>query len=271
MELLLIILALGPNLAWMYWIWRADKYHREPKRLVLLLLFVGGLIAVASTLVVVDLYEAWVPAEEEAPIINMLLTAALPEELFKMLPIFLFAWRSKHWEEPFDGIVYAGATALGFNLIETVFYMLEEESIGGSLYQGIIRGTLGGHMVYGIIMGFFLSGARFSNGGRRWRNIGLAWLVPAALHTAWNASLTYGGEVTAGDEVAGTVAWALSTGLWLLACEYMRRNREATLLAHTVQIAPTLCWHCQKAYPVGAGFCQTCGAQVVQVNQAAAP
>jgi RsiW-degrading membrane proteinase PrsW (M82 family) len=268
MELFLTVLALVPSLAWMYWIWRRDKYQREPKSLVLLLLVVGGLIAVVGTLVVVTLYESSVPSMEAAPVINMLLTAALPEEFFKMLPVFLFAWRSKHWDEPFDGIVYAGATALGFNLIETAGYMFAEESIGGSLFQGIVRGTLGGHMVYGIIMGFFLSRAKFTVGGARWWNIALAWFVPTAFHTAWNAALTYGGEIIAGDVLAGMLAWGLSTALWLLAFAYMRQNRDGAYgrpLARTVQLAPTPCAHCRGAYPHGAKYCQTCGAQVGMV------
>jgi protease PrsW len=270
MDTFLILLALVPSLVWMYWIWRRDKYQREPLGLVLLLLFVGGLIAVVGALVTVSLYDKRLPAQEAAPFVNMLLTAALPEELFKMLPVLLFAWRSRHWDEPFDGIVYAGATALGFNLIETAGYMLGEQNFGGSLYQGIVRGTLGGHMVYGIIMGFFLSRARFSAGAARWRNLALAWLAPAALHVSWNAALTYGGDIVDGNALAGMFSWGLSTALWLLAFSYMRKSRDASFWgpqAYTLQMAPTLCWHCNGPYPTGSAYCQTCGAQVKGVAQ----
>lgn len=265
MELFLIGLAVLPSLAWMYWIWRQDKYQREPKGLVLLLLVGGGIISIIGTLVVVSLYEGQVPTEEANPILNMLFTAALPEELFKLLPVMLFAWRSRHWDEPFDGIVYAGATALGFNLIETALYMLEESSLSGSLFQGLVRGTLGGHMVYGIIMGFFLSRARFTVGGTRWWNLLLAWFVPAGLHTAWNAALTYGGDIIAGNELAGMLAWGLSTALWLLAFAYIRINRDRSPWgppAGTVPVAPYRCGRCGGVYPAGAAFCQSCGAQV---------
>jgi RsiW-degrading membrane proteinase PrsW (M82 family) len=112
MSLFTLLLGLGPSIVWMYWIWRKDKFQREPMGLVLLLFIVGGILSVVTTLVVVGLYENLVPSEEASPIWNMLFTAALPEEFFKFLPVMLFAWRSKHWDEPFDGIVYAGATAL---------------------------------------------------------------------------------------------------------------------------------------------------------------
>lgn len=265
MEIFLVILALLPSLAWMYWIWRRDKYQREPKWLVLLLLIGGGLIAVVGTLVAVGSYESLLPTEESSPIVNMLFSAALPEEFFKMLPVLLFAWRSKHWDEPFDGIVYAGATALGFNLIETAGYMFEEQSVFGSLYQGVVRGTLGGHMVYGIIMGYFLSRAKFSGGLARWQNLLLAWFVPASLHTAWNAALTYGGDIITGNELAGMLTWALSTALWLLAFAYIRKGRDGSLwnpINRTLQMAPYLCGRCHGPYPTGATFCQSCGAQV---------
>lgn len=265
MNWLLVTLAVAPSLVWMYWIWRRDKYDREPLRLVLWLLFGGGILSVVGTFILIAPIEDLVPAEEAAPIINMFFTAAAPEELAKLLPVLLFAWRSRHWDEPFDGIVYAGATALGFNLIETAGYMLEEEALGGALFQGIVRGTLGGHMVYGIVMGFFLSRARFSTGPRRWGNMFLAWAVPTALHTAWNAALTYGGDIIDGVEVAGLVAWGLSTALWVLAFECIRRSREVSLAAvdpGTVQLAKAPCPGCEGAYPTYANFCQTCGAPV---------
>ncbi len=270
MDIFLIALALLPSLLWMYWIWKRDKYQREPLGLVLGLLIGGGLISVVGTLVAVSAYESLVPAEEAAPVLNQLLTAALPEELFKLLPVLIFAWRSRHWDEPFDGIVYAGATALGFNLIETAGYMFGEEDFGGSLFQGLVRGTLGGHMVYGIIMGFFLSRARFSRGGARWRNLLYAWLVPAAMHTAWNAALTYGGDIVEGNALAGMFTWGLSTGLWLLGFSYMRTSRDASFwspLSRTLQMAPTLCWRCGGPYPTSSNYCQSCGSQVKGVAQ----
>lgn len=266
--LFVILLGLAPSMVWMYWIWRKDRFQREPVGMVLGLFFGGGLIAVMLTLVAVSLYDGMVPATEEAPITNMLLTAALPEELFKLLPVLLFAWRSKHWDEPFDGIVYAGATALGFNLIESVLYMLEQESLAGSIFQGVVRGTLGGHMVYGIIMGFFLSRARFAAGGARLGNFLLAIAVPVTLHTAWNSALSYGGDVVAGNPFAAIFAWGLSTMLWLTAFELIRRNRDVSRygpMARTIAVAPTGCWNCHGAYPAPATFCQTCGAQVAQV------
>lgn len=265
-SLFLILLALAPSMVWMYWIWRSDRYHREPLGLVAGLFFGGGLLSVVLTLMAVGLYEGYVPGEEESPVINMFLTAALPEELFKMLPVLFFAWRSHHWDEPFDGIVYAGATALGFNLIETAGYMLEEESFVGSLFQGVVRGTLGGHMVYGIIMGLFLSRARFSTGGARWRNLALALGVPTLLHTAWNSALTYGGDIVAGNELAGLFAWGLSTVLWLTAFELIRQNRDSSRwspMARSVGIAPVRCHHCHGVYPAPATYCQTCGARVL--------
>lgn len=273
-NLFLILLALAPSMVWMYWIWRRDRFQREPLGLVAGLFFGGGLFSVVATLIFVGLIEQFVPSEAESPIISMFFTAALPEELFKLLPVMLFAWRSKHWDEPFDGIVYAGATALGFNLIETAGYMmgaLEDGGLGGALFQGIVRGTVGGHMVYGIIMGFFLSRAKFRTGKSRAQDLMLALAVPVILHTAWNAALTYGGDIIDGVEFAGIFAWILSTALWLVAFEYIRKNRDASPwnpLARTVQMAPTLCWHCHGAYPVASTYCHTCGAQVAEIAPA---
>jgi len=144
-------------------------------------------------------------------------------------------------------------------------YMLDAGDWASSFFQGLVRGTLGGHMVYGIIMGFFLSQARFAAGAARVRNIALAMLVPVTLHTAWNAALTYGGDILDGNFLAGMLTWGLSTGLWLLAFSYIRINRDASSWgpqARTLQMAPVLCHHCHGPYPVGATYCQRCGARV---------
>jgi len=113
----------------------------------------------------------------------MLLTAALPEEVFKLLAVLLFARRSPHWTEPFDGIIYAGAAALGFHLIETSLYIYDglEYGVVDALYQGLFRGTKPGHMLYGVARGYFLSRARFSKGVARTRYFCLALSLPVVL------------------------------------------------------------------------------------------
>lgn len=275
--LILLVLGFGPSLVWLYWLWSRDKFQREPLGLIAGLMLSGSLISVSLTLLTVPLYAGSIPSAQDSVIVNMLLTAALPEETFKMLPVLLIAWRSPQWNEPFDGIVYAGASALGFHLSETLLYMVRalDENLGSSLYQALIRGAKPGHMLYGVAMGYFLSRARFAPRAlQRWRYLALSLLVPVGLHTAWNASAAYGGNVVGGESfeelLLSLIAWGLSVALWVTAFEYMRRDQAASPWnpeARSVAAAPVPCPACSGSYPAGAAYCPSCGAAVQVVSE----
>ncbi len=271
MIILLFILTFGPSLIWLYWLWSSDKFQREPIGLIARLAAVGGSVAVAATLLAVPLYERYVPAAQQAVLPHMLLTAALPEELFKLLPVLLLAWRSKEWREPFDGIVYAGAVALGFHLIETGIYMFGayDSGISNSIYQGLVRGAKPGHMLYGVAMGYFLSRAKFATGWwKRLRSFGMALLVPVGLHTAWNTSSFLGGNFVGGatlqDLMFSMIAWGLSVALWVTAYQYIKENEDASPYnpEASVPMASTGCPQCGARYPRTALYCQNCGSEV---------
>jgi len=274
MVLVMALLAFGPSLIWLYWLWSRDKFQREPLSLMLWLLGAGGAISVPLVLLTVPLYEHLIPTLKQSVLLNMFFLAALPEEIAKLLPVLLLAWRSKHWDEPFDGIVYAGATALGFHLVETILYMAQSAggSVGAVLYQGLIRGSKPGHMLYGVAMGYFLSCARFAPPKDRWKYALLALAVPIGLHTAWNTAAEYGGSIVGGaslaDVLLSLVAWALSVVLWVIAFQYMRSDQSDSPWnpeTHGIPAAPEACPACGGSYPSTANYCQTCGATVQPV------
>lgn len=270
----LFLLGFGPSLVWLYWLWSRDRTQREPWGLVLRVMAGGGLLSIALTLLAVPLYEARVPALEESVILNSLLTAAMPEEVFKLVPVLLFAWRSHHWNEYFDGIVYAGASALGFHLTETLLYMLGSLEVGAgeALYQALVRGAKPGHMLYGVAMGYYLSHAKFDRTpGARMRAAALALLVPVALHTAWNASVSTGGNIVGGETVGqlviSLVAWGLSVGLWVAGFSYVRQNRAISPWnpeARRVLAGPVPCAACGSVYPAKAAYCPGCGSPLLE-------
>lgn len=273
----LFLLGFGPSLVWLYWLWSRDQLQREPWGLVFRVMAGGGLLSVALTLLTVPLYERRIPALEESVLVHNLLTAALPEEIFKLLPVLLFAWRSPHWNEYFDGIVYAGASALGFHLTETLLYMFGslDAGVGEALYQALVRGAKPGHMLYGVAMGYYLSHAKFDRTpGARLRAAALALLVPVALHTAWNASVSAGGNFvggeTVGQLVTSLIAWGLSVGLWVAAFGYVRQNRAVSPwnpAGRRVPAGGLPCGACGSPYPAKASFCPGCGSPLLQTAE----
>lgn len=265
MELALIVLAFGPSLVWLYWLWSRDRFQREPLGLLLKLFFLGGIMSVGLTLLFVLPLGAYIPTEEQSPLLHMLFSAALPEELFKMLPVLLMAWRNKNWTEPFDGIVYAGGVALGFHMIESALYVFSASSTAESIGQGLIRGVTSGHMIYGVAMGYYLSHARFGSGLNRAYNLLMALAVPVALHTAWNTAILYGGSFVDGNLFSALIAWALSVSLWAAAFRYKQQARELSPFnpaLYTVRASTTACPSCEAVYPEAAIYCQSCGQMV---------
>lgn len=271
MLLVVLTLTFGPSLIWLYWLWSRDKFRREPLGLVALLMLAGGILSVGLVLGIVPIYTARLPAWATLPGLNEFFSAGLPEEIAKLLPVMLFAWRRKVWDEPFDGIVYAGAVALGFHLVETGMYMLSAQDTWGSVFQGLVRGSKPGHLLYGIVMGYFLSKARFAPLRQKPKYFVLALAVPVLLHTAWDTFAGFGGSFVGAqstlDLIYALVAWALSVGLWVTAFNLMQQDERLSPFHPAGPVLPTAdapCGHCGSDYPEGAAYCHKCGTPVSQ-------
>ncbi len=107
---------------------------------------------------------------------------------FKFLFLFLLAWKSRSFNEKFDGIVYAVFVSLGFAAVENILYVID----GGS-QVGFIRAltAVPGHALFGIAMGYHLGIARMYAEIRR-RHLLYALLVPVILHGIYDFILMSG-------------------------------------------------------------------------------
>lgn len=88
--------------------------------------------------------------------IQAFVVAALPEESFKLLVLWLLLRKNPHFDEHFDGIVYAVCVSLGFAAVENVFYLLREDEW---VFVAIVRALLAvpGHYAFAILMGYYYS------------------------------------------------------------------------------------------------------------------
>jgi len=93
------------------------------------------------------------------------LHAAIPEEFYKLVVLMTFCWFSRHFDEPFDGIVYGATVSLGFATLENVLYVSQ-----GGLVVAILRAVTAvpGHAFCGVVMGYFVGRAKFASTGRTW-------------------------------------------------------------------------------------------------------
>ncbi len=156
--MLLLFCAVAPAILLCAFIYKIDKYEKEPFYLLALSLFYGTLL----TCVIIPC---------EVYIINRLNTdsnfyyafymsfiAISPvEEGFKFLVLYMLLRFNSNLNEPVDGIVYAVFISLGFALIENIFYVFNPQ-LGGyttALARAIF--SLPGHGIFGVFMGYLFS------------------------------------------------------------------------------------------------------------------
>ena len=84
------------------------------------------------------------------------IAAALPEEAFKLLALWMVLRKNPYFNEHFDGIVYAVCVGLGFAAIENVFYVFsEEEWMAVAITRALL--AVPGHYAFAILMGYYYS------------------------------------------------------------------------------------------------------------------
>ena len=157
----LLLVSIFPVVVILVYFYYRDKYEKEPIK-ILLKAFIGGLLSAIATLIIMLPTMVFFP-EFKNVLLNSLfkgfIGAAIPEEFFKFIFLYWFIWRNKNLNEYFDGIVYAVFISLGFAFLENILYVFE-----GGIGVGIMRAFLSvpGHALYGVIMGYFFSLAKFT-------------------------------------------------------------------------------------------------------------
>ncbi len=182
----LIAAAIIPSLILMTWFHRRDR-NREPLK-VLWGTAGLGVLSVIPVLIVVSTYGKLIHSIE-APWTNGIMTAffsaAIPEEFFKFLVLFLFAARLRDFDEPMDGVVYGVAASLGFATIENVLYV----SQGGWVVAAMRAvSSVPAHALFGAVMGVFVGRSKFQPARRNWY-LGQALFWPILLHGLYDAPL----------------------------------------------------------------------------------
>lgn len=179
----LLLLSLAPIIIIAIFIYKRDKYEKEPIKMLLLSLFMGAIIVVPIIFIELYLGKVW---EAKYKGVNLMHTAAFDafvvasttEELFKFLAFIIIIWRNRNFNEMFDGIVYAVFISLGFAAVENVLYVFQN-----GMTTGILRAftAVPLHAVCGVTMGFFLALAKFKH-SKKGLNILSALIVPIGLH-----------------------------------------------------------------------------------------
>ena len=226
--LFLLGLSVAPAFLLMFFVYHKDKYQKEPIK-SLIKAFCGGMLAVAFTLTFVPLIEytiGLIPYLNETVFYDSFITAGIPEELFKFVVFMIFIWNDKNFDEYFDGIVYASFISLGFAAVENIMYVLP-----GGLGVGVMRALLSvpGHFFFGVILGYFLSLAKF-NQSKRGLYIFLGLLFAILAHGIFDWLLMFAERT---GEVLGIFIYMIFIAgdilLWRLGMRLIRKHQDNSL------------------------------------------
>lgn len=170
----LIIIALAPVFVVIIYIYIKDKFEKEPKKLLLYSFLLGAFVSVLITTILYKIVDFLLPLKDEFSVwqqfIKAFFVVALIEEFSKYIIVRFYAQPKTAFNEHFDGIIYAVMVSMGFAAIENILYVIE-----GGIQVGLLRAftAIPAHATFGILMGYFMGKAKFSNQKAKWNLIGL--------------------------------------------------------------------------------------------------
>ncbi len=179
----LLLVSLAPVVILLTYMWLRDKYEKEPWSMLLKALALGS-FSVIPILFVERFLSSFLIyfSGYSAAFWNAFVVAAFSEELFKFLFLFILIWRSREFNEKFDGIVYAVFVSLGFAAVENIMYVFQH-GYGVALSRAIT--SVPAHFLFGVSMGYFFGMARFYPRQKK-KYLALSLLIPIALHGVYD-------------------------------------------------------------------------------------
>jgi len=276
MQFLLIpVLGLAPGLFWLWLIYRGNKYHPEPKRLVIRTFLLGMAVVIPVALIETALILPYVFTHLEelrnfsiAGINNLSLgesayisfvVAGFTEELFKFLVVRTTIYRSPYFDEPIDGLVYSSAAALGFASLENIEYLLQF-----GWQTALVRApiTTLAHVMFSAIWGYPLALKKL----KRKNSTALLWLGllgAMAGHGLFDFLAFQQGDASVNIPILiGLIV--LFAGLLALFIFLIRRGQKTSPFKDKTTELLLACPNCRNRIPYYSTFCPSCGTKLVE-------
>jgi RsiW-degrading membrane proteinase PrsW (M82 family) len=160
--LALFSLALAPGAAIILFIYLRDKHEREPLWLLTISFLYGG-VSTLITLAISVPVNFIIAAQSDNGIqqfFTVFFKVALIEEFSKFIFVRFVLYYNRHFNEPFDGIVYAVMVGMGFATVENIVYVFQYGYTTGLLRMFT---AVPAHAVFAMLMGYFVGKAKFTH------------------------------------------------------------------------------------------------------------
>ena len=163
---LILISALTPVAVLLWYIYRKDKVQPEPTKWLLkafgfgvLSTFLSFVFSVPACLLLGMEMDANTYSSIREAFADAFVLAAIPEELAKLIMLWLLLRKNPHFDERFDGIVYAVCIGMGFAGIENVMYLIGGIENGTWIRTSIVRAlfSVPAHFLFAVLMGYYYS------------------------------------------------------------------------------------------------------------------
>ena len=159
----LLLLAISPAIIIILYIYFKDKFEKEPISFLFKNVLLGATVSILITVILGGFVSRFIPLIDDSRVfqqfLNAFIAVALVEEFSKYVIVRYYSQRSKEYNEPFDGIVYAVMVSMGFATLENVLYVFQH-----GMSTGITRAftAVPAHATFAILMGYFMGKAKFS-------------------------------------------------------------------------------------------------------------
>ena len=182
-ETLKFLSAILPGVLLLAYILWTDRKNSEPWKLV-----VKGVVCGFISLGILRLFWRYMPdyftwAGVQDTILEKIrrafLYAAIPEEIAKLIMLWVVVSRNTFYNEPRDGIVYAVCVGLGFATLENVGYVSGYENWGKVAFARAIL-SVPAHYLCAVLMGYYYAMYHFVE--RSTKNAVLMFFVPMMAH-----------------------------------------------------------------------------------------
>jgi len=239
-----LLAAVVPTIFLVWMIWWADRYEREPVRL-LVAAFVWGAVPAIILSLIAELI-AGVPFSSEGlgdALVQSAAIAPVVEELVKGLALLgLIRFSRAEIDGTLDGIVYGALVGAGFAMTENFLYFLSAQENGWAMIV-FLRAFIFGlnHIfftaIFGASVGYALT---LRNKSTRRIIILLGWGLAIAVHAFHNFAVTLSGIYPGMFFASVIMNWGGALVMLFIVIGSLHRERSAILAYLSSDDAPAL-------------------------------
>ncbi len=172
-----VVMSLIPAALWIIFFYRQDAHEPEPKGMVFSVFILGGLLAAAVGIPLVDdLYQVsdWLYDSAMTNLFGAILVIGFSQEFLKYAAVRFSVYNTAEFDERTDGIVYATSAGLGYATVLNIAFVVN--SGGVDLGMGAIRIVLTAlaQASFAGITGYFLSSEKLDQRPAWWMPVGIS-------------------------------------------------------------------------------------------------